>query len=51
MAAFHGISIQDVNEDQVAEEDDETNPLTMLMFECICIELHFFVFVSCIFVT
>ena len=51
MAAFHGKSTQDVNEDQIAEEDDKTNPLTLLMFECICIELHFCVFVSYVFVT
>ena len=46
MAAFHGISTQDVNEEQIAEEDDKTNPLTLLMFECICINLHFLVFVN-----
>ena len=46
MAAFHGISTQDVNDDQIVEEDDKTNLLTLLMFEfflhriaflCICI--------------
>ena len=51
MAAFHGISTQDVNEDQIAVENDKTNPLTLLMFKCICIELHCFVFVSFVFVT
>ena len=51
MAAFNGLSTEDVNEDQIAEEDDKTNPLTLLMFKCICIGLHFCVFVSYIFVT
>ena len=49
MAAFNGLSTEDVNEDQIAKEDDKTNPLTLLMFECICIELHYFV--SYVFVT
>ena len=47
MAAFHRISTQDVNEDQIAEEDDKTNPLTLLMFKCICIELHFCILCIC----
>ena len=48
MAAFHGISTQDVNEDQIAEEDDKTNPLTLLMFECLHINTFLCICILCI---